>query len=72
MKGQFESSITHRQHIDSGWVVKNHREFGQGDSAVSVIEYGNGSVWTYDNGSATPQFDVTFEQVCLACSTSEE
>lgn len=49
---QFESSITHRKHLDNGLTVAWYRTNGSGDNEWDVVSYSDDSRWLFDNGSA--------------------
>lgn len=54
MNAQYRSSVSHERLISNGLSVVSHVERGAGDASFSVVEYSDGQVWIYDNGSATP------------------
>ena len=54
MTPQFASSATNRQRIDSGLSVSFHNEHGEGDAAVSLVRYSDGSTWIFTNAGAEP------------------
>jgi len=54
MKPQYASSTKHHQHIDAGLSVSHHHEHGEGDAAVSLVRYSDGSTWIFTNASAEP------------------
>lgn len=49
---QHESSITHRNNLQSGLTINWERSTGNTDTDWSVVCYSDGSRWLFDNGSA--------------------
>ena len=47
---QADTSVHYRRMLDCGHIVEREQHTGQGDWAVSIIEYSNGEVWVYTNG----------------------
>ncbi len=54
MNAQCQSSATHRSNLAAGLSVVDCRELGDGDGdgAVSLVRYSDGSTWIFDNAAA--------------------
>jgi hypothetical protein len=51
MNAQHQSSITHAKNLAAGLSVADHAQHGDGDRAVSLVRYSDGSTWYFDNAS---------------------
>lgn len=47
------ASATHQKNLATGLTVISEIHAGEGDAAVSVVRYSDGSTWHFDNGNAS-------------------